>query len=307
MAVSHPLNYDLSERIYPPGVRLKFGGQDEAYFCFLLEGSVSQGPDSYCSGKVIFFPHGKTHSVEIVQHCRCFIVQVGASLLSRLKTNPSWSSEAGSLRTWEANWLAWRLYAEFLKPATNRGLKIEAIIFQLLALAVRSRRENRSGHGPLWLRRVREVVDGQYLTDYSLSELASLAGVHRVHLVREFRRHYGTTIGERTRKLRMDYACQLLGQTKLPLREIAAACRFADQSHFTKQFKKLSGLTPAEFRNLFLASRIDSRPPVHDEQLGQDLHIGISGRSFVGADGDAQDSGQADMVRRSHLLPQAAL
>jgi transcriptional regulator GlxA family with amidase domain len=28
----------------------------------------------------------------------------------------------------------------------------------------------------------------------------------------------------------------LLGQTNLPLREIAAECRFADQSHFTKQF-----------------------------------------------------------------------
>jgi AraC family transcriptional regulator len=306
MAVSHP-NYDLSERIYPPGVRLKFGGEDEAYFCFLLAGSISQGPDSYCSGKVIFFPHGKTHSVEIVQHCSCFIVQVGVNLLNRLKTNTSWSDEAGGLRTWEAAWLAWRLYAEFLKPATGRGLKIEAIIFQLLALAVRSRRENRSGHAPLWLRRVREVIEEQYLADYSLSELASLAGVHRVHLVREFRRHYGTTIGERTRKLRMDYACQLLGQTKLPLREIAAACRFADQSHFTKQFKKLSGLTPAEFRNLFLASQVDSRPPVHDKQLGQGLQIGISEGPFVGTDGDGHDAGQADTFGRSHFLPQAAL
>ena len=306
MAVSHS-NYDLSERIYPPGVRLKFGGHNEAYFCFLLEGSVSQGPDSYCSGKVLFFPHGKTHSVEIVQHCRCFVVQIPSSLLSRLNANSSWSSEAGSLRSWEANWLAWRLYTEFLKPAAGRGLKIEAIIFQLLALAVRSRRENRSGHPSLWLRRVREVIDGHYLSDYSLAELASLAGVHRVHLVREFRRHYGTTIGERTRKLRMDYAFQLLGQTKLPLREIAAACRFADQSHFTKQFKKLSGLTPAECRNLFLASRIDSRPPVHDEQFGKDLHIGIGQGPFVGTDGNAQDSGQADMVGRNHLLPQAVL
>jgi len=39
---------------------------------------------------------------------------------------------------------------------------------------------------------------------------------------------------------RIDHACQLLGQTNLPLSEISSTCRFADQSHFTKQFRKLS-------------------------------------------------------------------
>ena len=151
------------------------------------------------------------------------------------------------------------------------------------------------------------MIDSQYLSGYRLSELASLAGVHRVHLIREFRKHYGTTIGEHLRKLRIDYAYQLLGQTELPLREIAAVCRFADQSHFSKQFKKLSGLTPAEYRNLFQVSRIESRPPIHNKQFGQDLHIGISEGSFVGTDADAQDSGQADVIGGTYLLPQAAL
>jgi AraC family transcriptional regulator len=307
MAVPHIPAYDVSERIYQPGIRLTFGGHDDAYFCFLLDGALSEGPNIYSSGRVIFFPDGKTHSVEIVRHCRCFVVQVGARLLSRLQSSAFRSHEAISLATWEATWLAWRLYSEFLKRASARELRIEAIILQLLALAARSSREKRDGRESLWLKRVRQLIDGQNPRDYRLSELASVAGVHRVHLVREFRKHYGTTIGEHMRKVRMDYAYQLLGQTKLPLREVAAACRFADQSHFTKQFKKLSGLTPAEFRNLFQVSRLDSSPPRHDKQFGQDLHIRISEGSLVGADADSQDSGQANPVAGSHLLPQAAL
>jgi AraC family transcriptional regulator len=258
MAVSHIPAYDLSERIYPPGVKLTFGGRVDAYFCFVLDGAISEGPNTYSSGRVIFFPDGGTHSVVIVQHCRCFIVQVGASLVSRLRAGSFWSHEAINLATWEATWLGWRLYSESLKRASARELRIEAIILQLLALTVRSSREKRDGRESPWLKRVRELIDGQNPRDYRLSELAAVAGVHRVHLVREFRRHYGTTIGEHMRKVRMDDACQLLGQTKLPLREIAAACRFADQSHFTKQFKKLSGLTPAEFRSLSQVSRFDS-------------------------------------------------
>ena len=300
------MSFELSERIYPVGVRLKFGGHGEAYFCFLLEGALSDGTVTHSSGNVIFFPSDGAHTVDIVQDCRCFIVQAGRSLLSRANLNSFGDREARSLGTWEAPWLASRLYAEFLKHAPTRELRIEAIILQLLALAGRSSREE-GGREPLWLRRVRAAIDSQFLTGYRLSELASLAGVHRVHLVREFRRHYGTTIGEHLRTRRIDYAYQLLGQTNLSLREIAATCRFADRSHFSKQFKKLSGLTPAEYRNLFQTSRIESRPPIHDKQLGQDLHVGISEGSLVSADADAQNSGQADVIGGTYFLPQAAL
>jgi AraC family transcriptional regulator len=294
-AVVTPL-YDLSEGNYAPCVRLRFGGQGDAYFCFLLDGAVTDGTFNYSSGKVIFFPAGASHFVEIVEQCRCLIVRVGPQLLSRLKLSQFGSSEAASLGSWEAAWLARRLYAEFIERSPAGAIRVEAITLQLLALAARAGREKQPGRESLWLRRVRLAIEGQYLHEYRLSELAALAGVHRVHLVREFRKHYGTTIGEYMRKLRMDYAYQLLGQTKLTLREIAAACRFADQSHFTKQFKKLSGLTPAEYRNLFLAARIESRPSGHDKQFGQNPHIGIGEAAFVSANGEVQNSGQANTI-----------
>ena len=43
---------------------------------------------------------------------------------------------------------------------------------------------------------------------------------------------------------------RLLTQTTLDVQEISAMLNFADQSYFTKFFKKATGETPLKFRNL---------------------------------------------------------
>jgi AraC family transcriptional regulator len=43
-------------------------------------------------------------------------------------------------------------------------------------------------------------------------------------------------------------ACELLRTAEWPLAVIAAECGFADQSHFTRIFRRMTGTTPARFR-----------------------------------------------------------
>jgi AraC family transcriptional regulator len=93
-------------------------------------------------------------------------------------------------------------------------------------------------------------LEASYLLAPSLAELAALAGVHPVHLSREFRRHYHMTVGEYIRKRRIQHASQLLSHSGLSLSEIAATCGFSDQSHFCALFKRHAGMTPAKFRDL---------------------------------------------------------
>jgi AraC family transcriptional regulator len=50
------------------------------------------------------------------------------------------------------------------------------------------------------------------------------------------------------RKLRIEFACRRLTNTDAPLVEIALAAGFADQSHFSRAFKRETGRSPAEFR-----------------------------------------------------------
>jgi AraC family transcriptional regulator len=260
---------ELSEAVYPPGLRLKFQTQGVAFFCFIQMGSVSdlypQQTVTYSAGSLLFFPADGQHVIEFLEHTRVLIVRIGREMLSRLRMDVRRAPGPVLLQGWEGAWLIRKLHMEFVRInkaktgvsvdiATNdlqpdRSLVLEAIVLQLLALTLRAKSERSRIGESSWLRRVRQYLDTNYLQDFRLSDLATVAGVHRVHLVREFRRRYGMTIGSHTRSLRIEHACELLVRTKLAIREIADTCKFTDQSHFTKQFKKITGLTPAEYRS----------------------------------------------------------
>jgi AraC-like DNA-binding protein len=104
---------------------------------------------------------------------------------------------------------------------------------------------------PQWLERVRNILEQRFAEPYKLSEIAAEAGVHPVHLAREFRKYYGTSVGEYLRKVRIEYACRELMGSNAAVTNIAFAAGFADQSHFSRTFKRLCGTTPGRYRGLF--------------------------------------------------------
>jgi AraC family transcriptional regulator len=85
-----------------------------------------------------------------------------------------------------------------------------------------------------------------------LSELAIEAGVHQVHLARQFRKYFGVTVGEMVRQTRVEFARKRLLRGDSPIVEIAIEAGFAHQAHFTTVFKKLMGVTPRQY---FVAAR----------------------------------------------------
>ncbi len=270
-------DYNVSDQLYLPGQALNFGAETGA-FCFISEGALSDFNPAkrfaYSGVNLLFFPPNQRRTVAFDESSRCLVIRVGPLMLSRVRLELNDRSPL-NVQGWEALWLIRKLQAEFVKDSDSGSLIIEAIVLQLLVITARCSRGESAGSTRAWLSNIRNVIEHQYLNEFRLSELASVAGVHRVHLVREFRKRYGATIGQYIRKLRIDHACQLLGQTDLPLHEISSTCRFADQSHFTKQFRKLSGLTPAVYRNLVKGSEFISRPSIHHEQFGKDAHIRI--------------------------------
>jgi AraC family transcriptional regulator len=82
----------------------------------------------------------------------------------------------------------------------------------------------------------------------SLGELGETVGVHPAYLARAFRAHYGFSVGEYSRRLRLAWAAEELSRGEAPLAEVAANAGFADQSHFTRVFKQHVGTTPARYR-----------------------------------------------------------
>ena len=104
------------------------------------------------------------------------------------------------------------------------------------------------GRFPQWLEKVRNIVEQRFAEPFKLSEIAAEVGVHPVHLAREFRKHYGSSVGEYLRRVRIEYACRELMGSDVAVTNIAFAAGFADQSHFSRTFKRLCGTTPGRYR-----------------------------------------------------------
>jgi AraC family transcriptional regulator len=131
------------------------------------------------------------------------------------------------------------------------GLAAEGIVLQLVAEI--SRDAARDERAP-WVREVRDRLHERVPDPPgSLSELAALAGVHPAHLARCFRREFGQSVGDYARALRLDWAAEELARRDASLASVALRAGFSDQSHFTRAFRRHTGVTPGRYRELVRA------------------------------------------------------
>jgi AraC family transcriptional regulator len=140
-----------------------------------------------------------------------------------------------------------RLRHELRWPDDLTPLAVEGLCLDMLVSASRLQRAGK-GHAPTWLLRTVDYMHSQFLERPSLRQLSSVAGVSPEHLNREFRRSCRTSAAQYLRRLRLEWAAERLTHSDESLADIACAAGFADQSHFTRQFKRQFGATPSAFR-----------------------------------------------------------
>jgi len=145
--------------------------------------------------------------------------------------------------------VARRLAQEMGQTDDISDLAVEALVLELLATAVR-RAGSRDGSGapPDWLRRARELLHDRCLDRLDAVEVAREVGVHPAYLARLFRVHFGVSMGSYARRLRLDRAAHELRGTGESISALALRHGFSDQSHFTRHFKRHTGLTPLQYR-----------------------------------------------------------
>ena len=103
---------------------------------------------------------------------------------------------------------------------------------------------------PDWIGEVDAFIAARFHGPLRAGDVARHVGLHRSHLVREYRRWRGRTVADQVRMLRLAYARSLLVQRALPLPELALEAGFADQSHFTREFALRFGTSPRRYASL---------------------------------------------------------
>jgi AraC-like DNA-binding protein len=81
-------------------------------------------------------------------------------------------------------------------------------------------------------------------------KLADIAGMSVYQLDRRMRRVFGLTTGQWVLKSRISHASAILIETDLPIADVALEAGYADQSSFTRQFRRSTGVSPSEYRRL---------------------------------------------------------
>lgn len=94
-------------------------------------------------------------------------------------------------------------------------------------------------------------IEQNYSIDLDVQTLCDYVSYSRSYLSRVFHQETSYTIPEYINKIRMENAMELLRETALPLREIAASVGIHDSFYFSKLFKKYTGQTPREFRLVY--------------------------------------------------------
>ncbi len=250
LATWHLRHLTLTETLYRRNLSLAKHSHAVTYLTFVVDGTYQErfgGTTNICRPHSLrCLPAGEPHSDDFPSGARCLHVGIEASLVAHVKEFSAVVAEAKMFNGGLAEWLGGRLYREFRQTDDVAPLAAEGLVLELLAEGLR----NRDSNGPPWLRAANHFLRASFVRRPTLSEVARAVGVHPVHLCREFRRHYRMTIGDFIRCLRIEHARTLLMNTNDPLSDIALACGFADQSHFSATFKRLVGTTPAKFRSL---------------------------------------------------------
>lgn len=103
---------------------------------------------------------------------------------------------------------------------------------------------------PQQLRRAKELLASRRDGDLTLAALARECGLSRSYFLQAFRATAGCTPHRWLQRHRVATAQAMLRDSAATIAEIALLCGFADQSHMTRVFTRLTGHTPAAWRRL---------------------------------------------------------
>lgn len=247
----------LTETVYPADVRLPLHAHSTPYFCFVVDGTYTETygrRQRLCGPRMlVVHPAGETHSNRFGK---------AGGLCLNLEFSLAWEkriSEISPVFARNTTFSDFRTAKNLVKLRRElhlmddlAPLAIESLVLEIIVGAARMHalRGSSPKSPPVWLKRAEELIRARFAESIKLNEVAGEIKRHPVHMVREFRRYYGCTIGDYIRRLRLQSACERLSRTDEPLVMIALSCGFASQAHFSTFFKRCTGMSPTQYRDL---------------------------------------------------------
>lgn len=231
------------------------GGQEMHYhenphLCFLFHGKDIERRKNLLyerqTGDIYFYFSGEKHaSVSRRSVSKNTNIEFGKSFLEKYGFSES-QIENAVRNNFDARFLILKIQQEILINDSCSRLTIEMLLLNLINYSKNSAVES----DPEWVRTLADLLNDKWNESLTLDELSIATGKYPTTISKHFRKYFSCTLGEYLRKLKINKSIPLIKNSPMSLTDIAFHCGFADQSHFTRNFKQLTGLLPKEFRNV---------------------------------------------------------
>ena len=221
---------------------------ENPHICFVLQGGDIEKRNN-CSyerktGDIHFYYAGEAHSsVSRKDVSKNTVIEFGKTFLERYGISESQIDRAVKDNL-DAKFLILRTQKEAFIDDGCSPLGIQTLLLNLVSHSSDSHDKS----APKWVQRLSDFLNDKWNESITLQELATAIETHPVTISKHFRRYFFCTLGEYLRKRKIDKSIPLIKDSRMSLTAIALHCGFADQSHFTRTFKQMTGFLPKEFR-----------------------------------------------------------
>ncbi|MDZ8118593.1 helix-turn-helix domain-containing protein [Pontiella sp. NLcol2] len=146
--------------------------------------------------------------------------------------------------------LADEMERECEKDEPGKEVALRAKLLEMMVYLSRAytSSDTTEAHALLRVGNVIGALENDYSRDWKLDELLNIAHMSRSNLMRVFRKATGQTPIEYLVRLRIQKAMEMLRNTDLTITEIALEVGFNDSNYFTRQFRRILGESPRDFR-----------------------------------------------------------
>jgi AraC family transcriptional regulator len=222
---------------------------ENPHICFLFQGGDIESRNNYSyqrkTGDIYFYYAGEKHASisreSISKHTN---IEFGEIFIKKFNLSES-KIEKAVKDNLDAGFLILKIQQEMLIDDNCSHLAIQTLLLNLIDSS-----NSNNKNPPQWVKLLDNLLNDRWNEQITLDELAAAIDKYPTTISKHFRKYFSCTLGEYLRKIRINKSIPLIKNTLLPLTEIALHCGFADQSHFTRNFKELTGFLPKEFRKI---------------------------------------------------------
>ena len=194
------------------------------------------------SGEILLLPAGELQEIRSLEPSQ--------NIFFLLKPSMQWSYDKIICSPSGNTELLWQLMEKALQLNNPGGSEIQknalgTLMFDILKEELHSQNEDIS-----CFQYLRAKLHSSPQRQWSVGEMADICRVSVPHFFVLCRRYYGCSPYAMLKKIRLEQAKELLMSTGYPIKSISSLCGYEHPFAFSRSFKQMFGVSPAQYRTL---------------------------------------------------------